>query len=44
MSEFEKLQLEGLYIWYFESVKPLNGGEIILLNKDTGEELDTMDF
>ena len=43
-SEFEKLRLEGLYIWYFESVKPLNGGEIILLNKDTGEELDTMDF
>ena len=37
-SEVEKLRLEGLYIWYFESDKPLNGGEIKLLNKDTGEE------
>jgi hypothetical protein len=43
-SEVEKLRLEGLYIWYFESDKPLNEGEIKLLNKDTGEELDTIDF
>ena len=43
-SEVEKLRLEGLYIWYFESDKLLNGEEIKLLNKDTGEELDRMDF
>lgn len=40
-SEVEKFQLDGLYIWYLESDEPLNGAEIRLLNKNTGEEIDT---
>ncbi|WP_124070767.1 aspartyl-tRNA synthetase [Filibacter tadaridae] len=44
LSEVEKLRLEGLYIWYFEGDKLPGGGEIKLLNKDTGKELGTMDF
>ncbi|MFJ7182596.1 aspartyl-tRNA synthetase [Lysinibacillus xylanilyticus] len=43
-SEVEKLRLEGLYIWYFESDKPLKGEEIKLFNKDTGEELDRLEL
>ena len=43
-SEVEKLRLEGLYIWYIESDKPLNVEEIKLFNKDTGEELDRMEI
>lgn len=42
--EVEKFRLEGLYIWYFESETPLNGEEIKLLNKNTGEEIDSIDF
>lgn len=40
----EKFQLEGLYIWYFESDKPLNDTEIELVSKNTGEELYSVDF
>ncbi|MEH7225716.1 aspartyl-tRNA synthetase [Bacillus sp. JJ1566] len=43
-AELEKFHLEGLYIWYFESDQPLNGGEIKLLDKSTDEELDTIVF
>ena len=43
-SEVEKLRLDGLYIWYFESDSPPNGEEIKLLNKNTGEELDSIEF
>ncbi|WP_255421087.1 hypothetical protein [Paenisporosarcina sp. OV554] len=35
----EEYQLEGLYIWYFESENALDGGEINLINKYT-EELE----
>ncbi|HHW36265.1 MAG TPA: aspartyl-tRNA synthetase [Bacillales bacterium] len=40
----KEFQLEGLYIWYFESDKPLSDTEIKLVNKTTGEELHSVDF
>lgn len=43
-SVVEKYQLEGLYIWYFESEIPLDGGVINLINKTTGKEIDSMDL
>ncbi|SOC43206.1 aspartyl-tRNA synthetase [Ureibacillus acetophenoni] len=41
-NEVEKNQLEGLYLWYFESETPISGVEIKLLDKYTGEELDSL--
>ncbi len=40
--EVEKYNLEGLYIWYYESETPLESNEITLLNRDTREVLDTI--
>ena len=37
-------QLQDMYIWYFESETALDRGEIKLLNKSTGEQLDSVDF
>lgn len=40
-NKVEKLQLEDLYLWYFESETPLNGEEIKLFN-NTGEEINSI--
>lgn len=40
----EEYQLQDIYIWYFESEIALNGGEIKLLNKSRGEQLDSLDY
>ena len=37
----EEYQLEGLYIWYFESDTTLDGGELKLIDKNTGLVIDT---
>lgn len=33
-------EIEDLYIWYFESDKPIDGLELELMNSDNGEVLD----
>lgn len=43
-SDIAKFQLEGLYIWYIESETSLNKDEIKLLNKNTGEEIDSIEI
>ena len=43
-STVEEYQLQDMYIWYFESETALDRGEIKLLNKSTGEQLDSVDF
>lgn len=43
-TEVEIFQLEGLYIWYFESETPLNRDEIKLLNKNTREEIESTEI
>lgn len=43
-NEVEKYNLEGLYIWYFESETSISGEEIKLLDKYTGEEIDSVRF
>lgn len=40
----EEFRLEGLYIWYFESDRPLDERDIKLINKSTGEELHSEDI
>ena len=40
----EKYQLEDLYIWYFESNKSIEEGEIKLINKQTQELIDSINF
>lgn len=40
----EEYQLQDMYIWYFESEITLESGEIQLLNKSTGEQLDSVDY
>ena len=42
-STVQEYQLQDMYIWYFESETALDRGEIKLLNKSTGEQLDTID-
>ncbi|MFY3790392.1 aspartyl-tRNA synthetase [Ureibacillus sp. MALMAid1270] len=43
-NEVEKYNLEGLSIWYFESETSLSGEEIKLVDKYTGEEIDSERF
>ena len=43
-STVEEFQLQDMYIWYIESETALDRGEIKLLNKSTGEQLDSVDF
>jgi hypothetical protein len=40
----KEYQLEGMYIWYFESDTTLNNGELKLLDKNTGETINTIPF
>jgi hypothetical protein len=40
----EEYQLQDTYIWYFESEIAFDSGEIKLLNKSTGEQLDSVDY
>lgn len=40
----EEYRLEELFIWYFEGDESITEGEIKLLDKDTGEELDPVNF
>jgi hypothetical protein len=42
-STVQEYQLQDMYIWYFESETALDRGEIKLLNKSTGEQLDAID-
>lgn len=44
IKEIEEHQLDGLYIWYLESSQPLTSGEIRLMDRETGKELDMADF
>ena len=39
----QEYQLQDMYIWYFESETALDRGEIKVLNKSAGEQLDTID-
>jgi hypothetical protein len=41
-STVQEYQLQDMYIWYFESETALDRGEIKLLNKSTGEQLDSV--
>lgn len=41
-STVQEYQLQDMYIWYFESESALDRGEIKLLNKSTGEQLDSV--
>ena len=43
-STVQEYQLQDMYIWYFESETVLDRGEIKLLNKSSGEQLDSVDF
>ena len=38
----EEYQVEGLYIWYFESDTTLDEGELKLIDKNTGEVINTI--
>lgn len=39
-----KFRLEDLYLWYFEIDTPLDGEVIKLIDKNTGEELQSISF
>lgn len=41
-STVQEYQLQDMYIWYIESETALDRGEIKLLNKSTGEQLDSV--
>ena len=42
--QVERFRLAGLYIWYFENDTLSNKEEIKLLSKNTGENLETIEF
>lgn len=40
----EEYKLGGLYIWYFESENALDSEKIKLINKNTKEQIDSLEF